>query len=184
MDEENRHDTIADALRPVLEEGEGYNVYCHEGEIHVKEAETSVCAVRHPRLYGRLLSFSAQIDQASAGLSRFPVLAGIVICAGLHLHWWDGFLGRDLAERLDHWLFFVLVFYIIFQGVGIVSNTVRRNLYRAGREEVFFLISKEQLDRDLLLAMIEGDPAIASAAHQLKLDTDAPRITPQEADRG
>ena len=75
MDEENREDTVADALRPILEEGDAYSVFCHEGEIHVKEADTSVCAVTHPRLYGRLLSLSAQLDNAGAGYSRLPTLA-------------------------------------------------------------------------------------------------------------
>src|SRR5258708_22317280 len=116
MDEENRQETVADALRPVLEEGEAYSVFCHEGEIHVKEADTSVCAVLHPRLYGRLLSLSAQLDQAGAGLSRVPTLAALTFCVGLRLRWWENWLGPQLIEQLDSWLFFILVFYVIFQG--------------------------------------------------------------------
>jgi hypothetical protein len=184
MDDDQRRDTVADALRPILEEGEAYSVYCHEGEIHVKDADTSICAVRHPRLYGRLLSVSAQLDDAGAGLSRFPILAGLAFCAGLHLHWLDDLIGKDLAERLDHWLFFVLVFYVIFQGLSITGNALRRGLYRRNRDDIFSLISDEKLDRDTLLAMIEGDSAIGRAAHHLKLDTEAPRVLPQTADRG
>jgi hypothetical protein len=184
MDEENREDTVADALRPILEEGEAYSVFCHEGEIHVKEADTSICAVIHPRLYGRLLSISAQLDNAGAGYSRLPTLVGLAFCVGLHLRWWDDWLGNVLVERLDHWLFFILVFYVIFQGLSIVNNALQRGIYRRGREELFTLMSEAKLDRDSLLAMIEGDPAVNRAGHHLKLDNEAPRVTPQLADRG
>jgi hypothetical protein len=185
MDEENREETIADALRPVLEEGEAYSVFCHEGEVHVKEADTSVCAVIHPRLYGRLLSLSTQLDEAGAGYSRLPTLLGLTFCVGLHLHWWDDWLGPILpVERLDHWLFFVLVFYVIFQGLGILNGALQRGIYRRGREELFALMSEAKLDRDSLLSMIEGDAAVSRAGHHLKLDNEAPRISPQLADRG
>ncbi len=184
MDEENRRETVADAVRPILEEGEAYSVFCHEGEIHVKEADTSVCAVRHPRLYGRLLSLSAQLDQAGAGISRVPTLAALAFCVGLHLRWWDDFLGPALVDQLNHWLFFLLVFYVIFQGLGIVNNALRRGVYRSGREELFALLAEEKLDRDTLLAMIEDDPAVSRVGHYLKLDTEAPRATPRLADRG
>jgi hypothetical protein len=184
MDEENREDTVADALRPILEEGDAYSVFCHEGEIHVKEADTSVCAVTHPRLYGRLLSLSGQLDNAGAGYSRLPTLTGLTFCVGLHLHWWDDWLGNVLVERLDHWLFFILIFYVIFQGLGIVNNALQRGIYRRGREELFTLMAEEKLDRDSLLAMIEGDSAVSRVGQHLKLDNEAPRVTPQLADRG
>ncbi len=183
MDEENRSDVVAEVLRPVLEEGEAYSVFCHDGEIHVKETDTSVCAVRHPRLYGRLLSVSAQLDQAGAGLGRVPTIVALAFCVGVHLHWWNDWLGNVLIDQLDHVLFFLLVFFIVFQGLSIIKNVLRRSVYQRNREEVFVLLASEKLDRDTLLAMIEGDPAVGRAGYYLKLDAAASRVLPQLADR-
>src|SRR5437867_1463518 len=161
MAEDNRRQQLAGTLRDVLDEGEAYNVYCHEGEVYVNDAETSVCAVRHPRLYGRLLSLSARLDEAGAGLGRVPTLVVLTFCVGIHLRWWDDWLGAQLVTQLDSFWFFLLILYALFQGVGIVSRALQRVVYQGGREELFALMAQENIDRDLLLALIEGDEAVA-----------------------
>ncbi len=172
MDEENRRDTVADALRPILEEGEAYNVFCHEGEVHVQETDTSVCAVQNPRLYGRLLSLNTQLDNAGGGIGRLPMLAALTFCVGLHLGWWEDWLGPVLNARLDHVLFYLLVAYVLFQLLSLIWGTLQKRLYRECRDELYLLIAREGLDRDRLLALIEGDPAVARVSHFLKLDTE------------
>jgi hypothetical protein len=173
MSEENRRDAVADALRPVLEDGEAYKVFCHEGEVLVEEADTSVCAARHPRLYGRLLSLNARLEAAGGGLYRLPTLLALGFCVGVRLHWWDDWLGRELVEKLDSFWFFVLVFYVLFQALSVVTGGLQRGIYRQERDDLLALIAAESLDRDTLLAMIEGDEAVSRVGHHLKLDAAA-----------
>jgi hypothetical protein len=170
MAEENRRDLVADALRPVLEEGEAYTVFCHEGEIHVSDAETSVCAVRNPRLYGRLLSMNTQIEEAGSGLGRLPFLIVLAFCVGLHLHLLDAWIGQPLADQLDSAWFYVLVIFATFVLLETLRKPLARMAYNRGREELNALIHREDLDRDRLLAMIEDDPAVSQVGHYLKLD--------------
>src|SRR5262245_62081008 len=145
MAEDDRRQYLAGTLRDVLEEGEAYNVYCYEGEIYVNDAETSVCAARHPRLYGRLLSLSARIEEAGSGLGRIPTLLVLTFCVGIHLRWWDDWLGAQLVAQLDSVWFFVLVFYVLFQGVGIVARALQRVVYQDGRDDLFALMAQENL---------------------------------------
>lgn len=174
MAEENRRRVVGNALRPLLEEGEAFNVYCHEGEILVNEAETSVCAARHPRLYGRLLALNAELEQAGAGVGRLPVLLVLTFCVGLHLQWWGAWLG-DLRERFDSFWFYALVAYAVYQVLSFVARALERRAYQRGRDELLALLGPEDLDRDALLAMIEGDGAVGRVGHHLKLDRDAAR---------
>lgn len=183
MAEDDRRQHLAGTLRDVLEEGEAYNVYCHEGEVYVNDAETSVCAVRHPRLYGRLLSLSTRIEEAGAGLGRIPTLLLLIFCVGIHLRWWDDWLGPQLVAQLDSFWFFLLLFFALFQVVGIVSRALQRVVYQGGRDELFALMAPENLDRDLLLALIEGDEAVARAGYYLKLDRAAPEAPPPDVPR-
>jgi hypothetical protein len=186
MAELDRRESVAGALRDVLEEGEAYNVYCHEGEIYVNDTETSVCAAQHPRLYGRLLSLSAQLDETGLRLGRLPILLALTFCVGVHLHWWDEWLGAPLANQLDSFWFFLLIFYSVFQGLGLANGMVQRSTYQRGREELFLLMAEANLDRDLLLSTIEGDGAVARAGYFLKLDKHAPeeRLPDQNASPG
>lgn len=176
MAEENRREIVADALRPVLDEGEGYNVYCHEGEVHVYDAETSVCASKHPKLYGRLLSVSGRLDQAGAGWGRLPLLLTAIFCVGIRLHWWNEFLGADVVAQLDSIWFYLLVFYVVIQVLTALGNALQRGIYRAEREELYRALAREGLDRDLLLAMINEDAEVARVTHYLKLDRSAPPL--------
>jgi hypothetical protein len=174
MAETDRRESVAGALRDVLEEGEAFNVYCHEGEVYVDNAETSVCAGRYPRLYGRLLSLSTQLEEAGSGVRRIPILLALIFCIGVHLHWWDEWFGAQLVNHLDSIWFFVLIFYVLYQSVGLVNTLFQRGIYQRAREDLFTLMAQEDIDRDLLLAMIEGDYAVARAGYFLKLDRDVP----------
>lgn len=176
MDEDNRHEIVAETLQPVLEEGEAFNVYCHEGEVFVTDLQTSSCAVLYPRLYGRLLSLNTRIEEAGAGIGSLPLLLILSLCVGLHLHWWDTFLGPDLVERLDSIWFYLLVFVVTFQLLGMLRKPLKHAAFSNGRDELIALILREELDRDRLLATIEADPAVAQVGYYLKLDTAPPSL--------
>jgi hypothetical protein len=169
MEEENRRENVADALRPVLREGESFNVYCHEGEVWVDGVDTSVVAARHPRLYGRLLALNAELDHAGSGIAQLPVLLVLTFCVGLHLHWFDDLIG-PFAEKLNSIWFFGLVLLALFQFLHAVNGFFERAVYRQGRDELLSQLATEQIDRDTLLALIEGDAAVARVAGHLKLD--------------
>jgi hypothetical protein len=175
MAEENRRAIVSDALRPVMEEGEEYRVYCHEGEVFVEEAQTSICSVLHPRLYGRLLSLNTQLDEAGAGMARLPMLVTLAFCVALHLHLLDDWLGVRLADQLNNWWFFLLVLFAVFQLLEAIRGRLRYAVYQRHREELHALILREELDPDTLLAQIEGDPSVATVGHQLKLDNNRGR---------
>src|SRR5689334_4652053 len=130
MAEENRRAIVADALRPVLQEGEEFTVFCHDGEVLVEQADTSVCAVLHPRLYGRLLSVNAQLDEAGSGVGRLPFLLALGLCVGLHLHLWDDWLGARLADQLGSFWFYLIVFFLVFQFVEMIRKGLRRAVYQ------------------------------------------------------
>src|SRR5206468_7923247 len=106
-------------------------------------------------------------------VSRLPVLLGLTFCVGLRLRWWDAWLGEKLVERLDQWWFFLLVFYGLYQAIGFVSGRLERAVYRGGRDDLLALLAAEDVDRDSLLAMVEGDAAVGRVGHQLKLDREA-----------
>src|SRR4051812_45501871 len=124
MAEENRRAIVADALRPHLEDGERYTVFCEEGEVYVSEAETSVCSVLHPRLYGRLLSLNTQLDEAGAGLGRLPMLLVLGFSVGLHLHLLDDWLGPRVVDRIDSVWFYILLFFGVFQVLQVSRNAL------------------------------------------------------------
>src|SRR5262245_11917045 len=177
MEEEDRRQNVADALRSVLEDGESYNVYSHDGEVWVQEVGTSVCAARHPRLYGRLLSLSAQLDNVASGMGGIPLLIVCTLCVGIRLRWWEPLVGEALLDHVDSVWFFLLLLLAFFQAMLAVRNRLARRLYQTEREELLAQMAAEKLDRDTLLAMIESDGAVYSAANQLKLDRDAARRT-------
>ena len=178
MAETDRRESVAGALRDVLEEGEAFNVYCHEGEVYVNDTETSVCAARHPRLYGRLLSLNTQLEEAGSGIRRIPIFMALVFCIGVHLHWWDEWLGAQLVNQLDSVWFFLLIFYVLYQTVGLANTLFQRGLYHRSRDDLFTLMAQENIDRDLLLAMIEGDYAVSRGSYFLKLDRNVPDKPP------
>ena len=183
MTEQDRRQTVADVLRPVLGEGEAFNVYCHEGDVWVSEIETSVCAARYPRLYGRLLSLNAELERAGTAVARLPILLAVVFCVGVHVRWWDAWLGQEAAERLDTFWFYALVALAVYQLLSLVTASLERGGYRRHRDDLLALTAAEGLDRDLLLAMIEGDGAVGRVGAQLKLDRDA-ASTPTQASGG
>jgi hypothetical protein len=176
MAEENRRRAVAETLRPLLEEGEAYDVYCHEGEIFVTEAGTSLCAERHPRVYGRLLALHAELEQAGSAVARLPMLIALTFCVGLNLGWWTPWLGPDTVEKLNRFWFYLLVFYVVFQLWGLITGAAQRQHYQRQRDDLLALLAEEHLDRDVLLSLIEGDEAVSRAAHYLKLDADAVRL--------
>jgi hypothetical protein len=176
MEVEDRRRTVANAMRSLLEEGESFNVYCHEGEVWVDEVGTSVCAARSPRLYGRLLALNAELEQAGSGIWRFPILVAVVFCVGLRLEWWDDWMG-PFATRLNSIWFYLLVAFVLYQVLSFIAGFLERLVYQRGREEVLSLLAAESLDRDSLLTMLEGDPAVSRVSYQIKLDADAGRST-------
>src|SRR5207249_3426026 len=115
MEDDNRRESVADALQPILEEGEQYKVFCHEGKVYVEDESTSVCAVRYPRLYGRLLAMNAQLEQAGDGVASIPTLLALTFCVGIQLQWWD------LGEQFRNWWFYLLVFFILFYSISWVN---------------------------------------------------------------
>ena len=168
MEEEERREVIAEALRPVLEEGEQYSVYCHDGEVYIRDADTSVCASRHPRLYGRLLAVDAQVEHAGGSLA-LPALLALAVCASLQTPWWP-----EGVEHLRTWWVYLLLFGALIFAGSLTVGMLQRRAYSRVREDLFTLMGQENVDRDTLLAMIEGDYAVARVAQQLKLDADVP----------
>ena len=180
MDEDNRRRTVANALRPLLEEGDAFHVYCYEGEVLVGDAERSVCAARHPRLYGCLLRINVEIGRAAGGIVRLPALLALTFCVGLHLHWWDGLLGIAVADRLNSAWFYLVVFFAVFQACDFLARRLETSAYRRDRAELLALLADAGLDRDTLLALIESDAGVVRAGRQLALDRDAGSPTPPE----
>lgn len=172
--QEAHREAIADSLRPVLDEGDSFNVYCQDGEVFVTDAETSVIAARYPRVYGRLLALEAQLESAGTALSRYPFLALAIFCVGLNLDWWNDWLGA-LVGKLNSFLFYLIAFVALHQLLTPIKNLLDRSIYRRHHEDLFALLGEERIDRDSLLAMIESDGALSRIAYQLKLDPDAAR---------
>jgi hypothetical protein len=172
MDEEvDRREVVADVLRPVLEDGEQYKVFCQDGEIFVEDTDTSVCAARHPRLYGRLLALDAQLGQAGLSAGNALLLLGLAFCAGVALGWWNDWFK---TEDLRSWWFYFLVFGVLLFVRSHLFAALQRGMYARQRDELLSLVAAEGLDRDRLLPLVEGDPSVARIAFHLKLDGDVP----------
>lgn len=176
MDEDNRRDNVAEALEPVLEEGDQFKVFCHEGKVYVEDEATSVCAVRHPRLYGRLLALNTQLEDVGSGLGRLPTLAGLAFCVSVEMGW----VWSELGDSARRWWVYFLLFFFLFQVLGWISGQLQRRFYRVSRHELLPLLAAEKLDRDVLLSLIEGDPALERISHFLKLDAPT-TIDPEQA---
>lgn len=171
MSEEAKHENIADALRPILREGDSYQVYSVEGEVYVREVGTSVCSVRHPQLYGRLLSLNTMIEHTGSELARFPLLLVAVLCVGLHLHWWDQWLGAETVAKLDSMWFFVLVFFVTIALLQTALGRVRWWKWLQHRDEVYQLMDVEDLNRDQLITLLNEDEHVQRILFYLEVDS-------------
>jgi hypothetical protein len=174
--QDSRRQAVADALREVLEDGEEFYVRCEDDEVVVTEAATR-CQEEHPRLYGHLLSLNEQLAQAGGSSVVWGLLAAGVFCLGLHLEWFDPWLG-GAADALRSGWFYALFFVAAALALGAFCNQRARAVYRDGRDHLLSLMLSEGLDRDLLLTLIHGDPAVARVAEHLKLDRHAGGLRP------
>jgi hypothetical protein len=174
MDEDDRRQAVAEALDPVLEEGDEFHVRCRDGVIVVSEASAAVCREQHPKLYGRLLSLNAELIQAGRGLVFVPLMVTAFFCLGLDLGWWNTAAQSwgvpDLPAHLRSAWFYLLLFVLVLVLVRRVAERRERAVYREERAELAGLIASEGLDTDRLLALIEGDEAVARIGAQLKLE--------------
>lgn len=173
--QESHREHVADTLRPVLQEGDSFNVYCQDGEVYVADAETSALAAVHPRVYGRLLAIDADLERNTTAFTRLPFLALAVFTVGLHLRWWDDWIGANIVDKVDSIWFYILLFIGLYQLFAPIRNRLDRTVYQRHREDLLSLMADERIDRDTLLAMVESDGALARIAYQLKLDTEAVR---------
>jgi hypothetical protein len=175
IDDEEKRQRVADALYPILEDGDFIQVACEEGEILISEPDFSVCRERHPRLFGRMLSLNAELSETGGNVTYLLLLAAGAFCLGLHLRWWDAWFGDDAAERMRSIWFYLFVFAITLKINGLISARLEGFVYRRRRDDLLALLREEDLDRDVLLSIIEGEDSVAHVARQLKLDADAGR---------
>ena len=175
IDDDEKRQAVADALYPILEEGDMYHVACEDGEILISEPDFSTCRDRHPRLFGRMLSLNAELAEAGGHLTYVLLLGAGAFCLGLHLRWWDSWMGEDVAERMRSIWFYFFVFAIVFKINGLIGVRLENYIYRGRRDDLLAILREEDLDRDVLLSIIEGEESVANVARQLKLDADADR---------
>ena len=169
-DNQARHDAVRDALHSVLEEGESFQVLCEDGDVWVNEIDASPCAIRHPRLYGRLLAVNEQLHKGAGYLSHVLFLLAGTFCVGLRLHLWDGWLSKSLAEKLNSYWFFALTFFIVFSSLHFISNRLQWMRYVRHRPTIFRFLRETEVDVDTLLSWLEGDGRVARVTHFLKID--------------
>jgi hypothetical protein len=165
---------IADRLKDVVRDGESFLVTSEDGEVSVKESVSGgrVSPLRdsHPDLYGRLLAVSDGVSRAGGLLRRLVWLATAGLCVALVAGLLDDtFLGGAAEEGL-HWVS-VGVFLL---AAAIVNGTLA-GIFRG----LFWAQARTAAHRDIgdagfsgfaVLAMIEGDGAVAPAGARLKRD--------------
>ncbi len=173
MSDEAREEIIAEALEPLLRDGEAFQVYRDKGEVHVLDIGTSMCAILYPRLYGRLLSLSTIITNAGVGIGRIPLLLAGLFCIGIRMRWWEDFMSAPLLAKLDNGWFFVLVFFLVLSILQTITGWLQKQAYRRHRDDLFRLMEESNVDRDELITLISEDENVERVAWYLELDTEA-----------
>ncbi len=164
-----RSAALTAALESVLAEGEQFYVSRRDGRVVVSEAIGEKCRNEYPQLYGRLLGLNAQLEEAGGNLSLIAVVVAVGFCVGLHLSWWDTWFGGALDQFRSFWFYGFLIIVVIML-VGVLANRLEKRIYWRERDDLLWAMESEGLNRDLLLAMIHGDNAVAKVAEQLKRD--------------
>jgi hypothetical protein len=177
---EDQHvQAIADAIRPVLQDGDNYHVARVDDQILVSEAYTSICSVKYPRLYGRLLSINAEIEASGGSFASWGLLLMGAVVVGIQLDWFVGVVPQNLLDHTKSVWFYVLAMLLAIQLLGLLGRPLERAAYARNRSDLLSLMATEGVDRDLLVAMLEGDDQVTRVAAFLKLDHEAgshPRV--------
>ena len=162
---------LGDALEDVLVDGDQFQVVATGDEVQVTETRSSQLRDKHPRLYGRLLSLNHQMESGCT-VTMLGFTGAAALCFALNVGWLDEVLGPAVAEKLDSWWFFVLLFLVVFTLTGSYYDWIEKRAYRRGRDELLFLMHEAQYDRDSLLVHIKDDPAMDKIAKQMMLDAE------------
>ncbi len=165
---------IAGRLKDVVRDGESFLVTAEDGEVSVTESVKGgrVSALRdsHPDLYGRLLAVSDGVSRAGALLRRLVWLAAAGLCVALMAGLLDDTILGGAAEEGLHWVS-VGVFLLAAALVNGLLAAVFRGLFWAqSRMAVHRSVGDAGFSGFTVLAMIEGDGAVASAGARLKRD--------------
>ena len=166
---EERIENIARVVKDYLREGEAFLVQCQEDEILVEEAPHTRFQLKHPRLYGRLLSVNDQLD-AGCGLVLTLGAISALLCLGLYAGWLDDLLPPNVVPHLQTWWFYV-PFVVAWLCIGLWFNDrYAKRAYRRGRAELLAVMRDEGFERDTLVPVIKDIPEFESVVGQLKLD--------------
>jgi hypothetical protein len=184
MSEPSHNQKIADVLRPILAEKEALIVRESQGNVTVTPLPSHVLRDTHARLYGYLLSANEQLS-AGCSLFLFGILLAAIVCIGLAVGWWDELLGKDAADELRSVWLYQFLFAIAIGIPGYVYEVRGRMRYRDMRTELATLMQMENMDRDVLIATIQGDAELATVARYLKRDRHLTALlNPLTDDRG
>lgn len=170
MDDEARREMIADTLRPVMEDGEGYQVLCDGEDVWVTPIDSSPGAIKYPQLYGRMLSLNAVMERVLGSLPMYARIVTVGFCVGLHLGWWDQWLGAELVKKLNSAWFYVFLVFVVWGALHHAGNVVRWRIWCQRREEVLSLMEQNNVDRDSLVSLLLGDANVWNVLTFLKID--------------
>jgi hypothetical protein len=160
----------AQSQSEMFRDGDIFLLRCEGAEVNVEETPLSRFRALHPRLFGRLASLEAQLENGCLLYFLACACPGLV-SLGLHLHWFDSWLDARLAADLDAWWFFLALFAATGYVVKLGYELVRRHTYRRQRAELFELIGREGLERDTLVPLLDGADELICVIRQLKLDS-------------
>jgi hypothetical protein len=173
----SRKEVIARALDGVLAEGEQYVVRCSGGEVQIQNMEAMEARQKYPRLYGHMLALHERIDNAGGSLIIFMLAGAGLFCLGVHLEWWDDWLGVAAMAKLRSGWFYLAALVLAFLLGGTIANWLEKRAYRQGRDELIELMKQEKLSRESLLTTILDDATVAKVAEYLVTDVEASEAT-------
>jgi len=159
----------AQSQHEMFREGDTFLLRYGGGEVDVEEMPLARFRTEYPRLYGRLISIEAQLDNGCL-LYVLALLGAGAACLGLRQGWWEPLLGADLAAELNTWWFYPVLFVVAFVAASAAYEWGRRRVYRRHRRELLDLLRADGLDRDTLLPLLEGAEGLDAVTQQLKLD--------------
>jgi hypothetical protein len=164
---------IAKAVEHLVKPGESWIVRKGEdAEVEVSRETTSSLATTHPDLYGRLLKISEQLSSAGGSFIIWGILAVVVMCVGLHLHWFDSLLGEFVENIRSIW-FYLVATVVAFLASVELAQLKERGMYRRCRESILQDVKAAGISPHGLITLVEGDDALSDLADHLKKDKDS-----------
>lgn len=168
-----KYQEIVDALDGLLREGEQLVVSQVEGEVHVREMiedeDAVVSALRDsdPELYGYLIVVNDRISNATGCLWPTALLLATLAACGA--------VAQFRPDLAFWWVYAIIV--VIAGVLWILGNEWREQVvYLQTRDELFSRLTRANLSRDRLLALVASDTQLSNLTSKLKGDTAADGI--------